>query len=1229
VKTGTAVITLLALLHVPALAVEPEDLYTRVGTDPTFQQLIDSGVIVPGVSAAPGPVNGSVINVDNALLEQQTGVPGSIPQDIRIHTQVNSSISRSNFSKFTRWYQEDGKVQVMRLFQGEQNVRSGVGPTGTPGRIEAFYPTFTVQPNTWSVWEGTYTIIDPLSANIFQLFHDGGQLWPFHLRMTSTGNITFNRRQDIPGLPKDITVATNMAGKSIRFRVRANGYNYEVYKRIPLVDTAWELVTVGSYTPAVDNKISFRWGMYHGSQAGQSIPENGLLFVSGVTRTTSTAPGVDPPPPPPPPVTYYWDNNGATSGFGTASGVWGETTTGNGTQGWSEDVTGATLPVDVSTTSADPVFFGTNTTGGGLGSGTITVSDTVSCANMTFGSQSGNITLSGGEIEMSGSRVITVAGTGKSHTVGSLLSGTGSRGIAGGSTLSLVGENTFDGTLTLGDNTNANLRLRFNSVKDVGAGPSSLGAPLTAANGIIQIGSGSFGSTMEFANAIAPQATDRQVRIGSSSNGSGGSSILNNNADPAHTLTFSNPAFNVAATNISSTNRTLTLGGTNPGNNTISGTIIDNIGGSSGKVGLTKSGTGTWILAGATNTYSNPTNVNAGTLKMGSHDPLPSGAGRSNVSVNGGANAGSAGTLDLAGFNLSINGLAGSSGTVAGLVVNDAAATVSTLTLGNNNAGSTFNGVLADGAGTLALTKTGSGAQTLNGPNTHSGPTAIQQGTLALGANGSISPSSVTIHPGAFLDTTARAIHILTAASPLVFRVDPAGPGSSGTLVAAGLDITTASVAFDLVASLDDAVYVLATYTSLTGTAFANIVQPPAGYSIDYARDGDKIALVRNPSPVPVVLFSDNFDGDPAAALNGTTPDITTGADWVAMNSATNGRIRADGTLDVSGGVSADRGGSATLAFAPQDGFIYMLDLSALNLNSSASNTTANRLYFGFAKGQSAGNGSGNRLQVADATVQGQITQGFMTKVGYSTTTNPNPGLGGIESASFNDASSTTEWTALATAFGGGIDLRIVLDTSIPGSWTATWYAKRPTSQNYSVTRATEVVNTQDITSVGFGLNTFTSGRVSAFTLTRADPATAFLYEIWANGAAFDGDANGDGVSNGLAFLLGADDPATNALGLLPAFQDTNGGLRLTFNVRNPASRGSAMLNLQHSNDLGISDPWTSVAVPDEQGATLSGGVMFSISPIQGTSRHSVQATIPVSEAADGKLFGRLSAVSP
>jgi autotransporter-associated beta strand protein len=57
--------------------------------------------------------------------------------------------------------------------------------------------------------------------------------------------------------------------------------------------------------------------------------------------------------------------------------------------------------------------------------------------------------------------------------------------------------------------------------------------------------------------------------------------------------------------------RTLRLGGSNAGANTISGPIVNS--GSGSLLGITKTGAGTWILSG-TNTYGGTTQVDAGTL---------------------------------------------------------------------------------------------------------------------------------------------------------------------------------------------------------------------------------------------------------------------------------------------------------------------------------------------------------------------------------------------------------------------------------------------------------------------------------------------------------------------------------------------------------------------------------------------------------------------------------------
>jgi autotransporter-associated beta strand protein len=117
----------------------------------------------------------------------------------------------------------------------------------------------------------------------------------------------------------------------------------------------------------------------------------------------------------------------------------------------------------------------------------------------------------------------------------------------------------------------------------------------------------------------------------------------------------------------------------------------------SGAGSLNQVGTGTLTLSGA-NTHSGATQVTNGVLKLGAANVVPDGAGKGNVVVRGGK-------FDLNGFSETINGLNGLGGTVD----NSLAASVATLTLGSNNAGSYFGGAISDtGAGaTLNISKTG------------------------------------------------------------------------------------------------------------------------------------------------------------------------------------------------------------------------------------------------------------------------------------------------------------------------------------------------------------------------------------------------------------------------------------------------------------------------------------------------------------------------------------------
>jgi autotransporter-associated beta strand protein len=124
--------------------------------------------------------------------------------------------------------------------------------------------------------------------------------------------------------------------------------------------------------------------------------------------------------------------------------------------------------------------------------------------------------------------------------------------------------------------------------------------------------------------------------------------------------------------------------------------------------------------------------------------------------------------LDLNGYNQTLSNLTFTSGTYVGFVTNSAAGTISTLTLGYNNAAETFgSGFINDAPASnsiIALAKTGNGALTVDSSLNYHGSTMINAGILALGASGSINNSSnIVIAPGAIFDVSALSGYTLSS----------------------------------------------------------------------------------------------------------------------------------------------------------------------------------------------------------------------------------------------------------------------------------------------------------------------------------------------------------------------------------------------------------------------------------------------------------------------------------
>ena len=189
-----------------------------------------------------------------------------------------------------------------------------------------------------------------------------------------------------------------------------------------------------------------------------------------------------------------------------------------------------------------------------------------------------------------------------------------------------------------------------------------------------------------------------------------------------------------------------------------------------------------------------------------------------------------------------INALVSGSGPLAALTVFQNADTSFAGTLTQQNAKNLYTS-----GSMLAFTKNGTGTLTLAWTNGYTGATAVEAGTLALGANGTLVSTNISIAAGATFDVTAKASYAMAANQAFVFGINPAASNGVGRLAASGLDISNARVSFSATGALTEKVYTVATYTNLTGSAFASVSGRPEGYLLEYGYNGTKqIALVRH-----------------------------------------------------------------------------------------------------------------------------------------------------------------------------------------------------------------------------------------------------------------------------------------------------------------------------------------------------------------------------------------------
>jgi fibronectin-binding autotransporter adhesin len=558
--------------------------------------------------------------------------------------------------------------------------------------------------------------------------------------------------------------------------------------------------------------------------------------------------------------------------------------------------------------SADNTYGGATTINGGV---------LKAASNAALGDSAGGITFGGGTLQadgtITGSRSVTVnAGGGTIDTNGNSvgvggISGAGSFTQAGAGTLtatsfSAAGLNVSSGTMRI--DATATTQLQAGTI----AGVLELGGAQR-----FNLGNGTLGGagTIRVLNSLA----------GLNTTGSGIAAVLGSNIE----LNPSNTAGFVLLLHPTS-------GNTIAVNGVISGSAaVQFSAGANGGAGIT--------TLNAQNTYTGATFLNmaaSGVLRMGTNNALPTGSVVTLGASHDGAGTLDRGTIDLAGYNLTVGGLA-SVANASTRGIGNTAATLATLTV-DQASETTFHAQIGSGfasttnmtaaTANIALVKTGAGKLTLTSTDSnYSGTTTINGGTLSVSADANLGNTSggitlaggtleftsgFTLGSGRTITATASTMSTLAVTSGTVSyggaftgsgNLDKAGVGrlvvsnaSSGysgtfTISAGTLEVTAANA------------FANATLTQTGGTL---LLAPTEGGDVVLPEIGGSGGTVSIDSGVNAV-FSGNSNRSYSGQINGQGGLKKQGSGELTLN-GNNGfsgatRIEA-GTLKLGNGGS-------------------------------------------------------------------------------------------------------------------------------------------------------------------------------------------------------------------------------------------------------------------------------------------------------------------------------------
>jgi len=519
-------------------------------------------------------------------------------------------------------------------------------------------------------------------------------------------------------------------------------------------------------------------------------------------------------------------------------------------------------------------------------------------------------------------------------------------------------------------------------------------------------------------------------------------------------------------------------------------------------------------------------------------------------------NAADAGSVNLNNLNHVIGALTGSRNLALGS---------GTVSIGNNNATTTYDGILSGGA---SLTKVGLGTVTLTGNNTYGGSTTVNGGTLELsGANSYAGnttvnagtlivdqpsfafSSTVTVAGGAFLNLNAATTNVVTAlvlngvSQPNgVYNAANSGGRITGTgAIQVGItpDVWTGAL------SSEWSVNVLSSpYNWKYNGVGTNYTDGSAVQFDDTAANTTVDISVANVTPVGVIFNNTNssYTVSGSSGIAGTATLTKNGTNSVTLlnNNAFSGNTTINaGTVIIGGGGSL---GGGTYA-----GAIAIATNAILDYNSTVAQTLA---------GGISGLG-GLTFDTTNGTATTTLTlSGVNNYSGVTTIGNGNNSLNRITAGT--GISPNTTFNILGGATGGGqlfinlagtvfannFILSGVGNKDIGGS-TINYVGAIRLSNNDSLSGTITLAGNSRIGFIGGGASATVSGRITGsygldlygcfntasttqtFTLANTGPANDYT----GNTTIYNNYYNGSSAGNNTVLKLGANEQIPNGSG--------------------------------------------------------------------------------------------------